>query len=58
DLTGLTLRQVLALAGSRRLRVRATGWGRVSSQAPAPGSPLKRGQSLRVELAPPTRGGA
>jgi cell division protein FtsI (penicillin-binding protein 3) len=58
DLAGLTLRQVLALAGSRNLPVRATGWGRVSSQTPAPGTPLKPGQGLRVELTPPSRGGA
>jgi len=58
DLTGLTLRQVLALAGSRRLAVTATGWGRVSGQTPAPGSPLKQGQGLQVRLTPPSRGGA
>lgn len=58
DLIGLTLRQVLALAGSQGLAVRVTGWGRVSGQSPAPGAPLKQGQGLRVSLTPPIRGGA
>ena len=58
DLTGLTLRQVLTLAGSRGLAVTATGWGRVSAQTPAPGTPLGRGQGLQVRLTPASRGGA
>ncbi|MCF8123607.1 MAG: PASTA domain-containing protein [Desulfarculaceae bacterium] len=58
DLTGLTLRQVLALAGHSRLAVTATGWGRVSSQTPAPGTPLKQGQGFQIRLTPPSREGA
>ncbi len=58
DLTGLTLRQVLALAGAQGLEVRASGWGRVSRQSPAPGAPLKPGRELQVSLTPPSRGGA
>ena len=56
DLSGLTLRQVLALATRNGLKVEARGWGRVASQSPAPGSPLKGG-ALKVRLSPP-HGGA
>ncbi|MCF8032078.1 MAG: transpeptidase family protein [Desulfarculaceae bacterium] len=56
DLSGLTLRQVLALAGRAGLKVRASGWGRVAGQSPAPGAPLKDAEALEVRLAPPTGG--
>lgn len=54
DLRGLTLRQVLALARHPRLMVRPSGWGRVASQDPAPGLPLKGPVSVR--LSPPAGG--
>ncbi|RJX32704.1 MAG: penicillin-binding protein [Desulfarculus sp.] len=49
DLSGLTLRQVLALASRFGLQVRASGWGRVQTQRPAPGRPLQ-GKLLSVQL--------
>lgn len=49
DLSGLTLRQVLALANRFGLEVRANGWGRVQAQRPAPGRPLQ-GKLLSVQL--------
>jgi cell division protein FtsI (penicillin-binding protein 3) len=56
DLGGLTLRQVLVLAGRAGLKVEASGWGRVSRQSPPPGAPLEGGRSLKVRLSPPTGG--
>ncbi|MCB2225305.1 MAG: transpeptidase family protein [Desulfarculaceae bacterium] len=56
DLSGLTLRQVLALAGRAGLKVEASGWGRVASQSPPPGASLKGAEALKVRLAPPTGG--
>ncbi len=56
DLGGLTLRQVLALAGRAGLKVEARGWGRVASQSPAPGAPLEHRAPLKVRLSPATGG--
>ncbi len=55
DLGGLTLRQALALAGKRGLVIRASGWGRVVSQWPAAGRPLK-GKTLTLKLSPASGG--
>ena len=55
DLGGLTLRQVLRLAGQGDLKLRIQGWGRVVSQSPAPGQPLKGRIMLRLH---PGLGGA
>ena len=39
NLAGMSLRQVLQLGASGKFSVRASGWGRVVSQRPAPGQP-------------------
>ena len=50
DCQGMSLRQVLGLGARGRFAVRASGWGRVVWQQPAPGQPL--GESLAVRLEP------
>jgi cell division protein FtsI (penicillin-binding protein 3) len=48
DLRGLSLRQVVRLAGRKGLKLSLRGWGRVVEQRPEPGRPLKGVLSLRL----------
>ena len=48
DLRGLSLRQVVRLAGRKGLKLSLRGWGRVVAQVPEPGRPLKGVLSLRL----------
>ena len=57
DLRGHSLRQVLRLAQEHRLPLTLNGWGRVTSQDPAPGAPLLPGGSLHLTMSP-AEGGA
>ena len=52
NVQGMTLRDALFLLENRGLRVQAVGTGRVQRQSLAAGSPLKRGATVVLELAP------
>ena len=55
NLAGMSLREVIRLGVSGKFLVRASGWGRVVSQNPAPGQPMSSSLSVRLE---PAGGGA
>jgi cell division protein FtsI (penicillin-binding protein 3) len=48
---GMTLRAVMTEASAKGLRVVADGSGIASAQEPAPGSPLREGERVRVVFA-------
>jgi cell division protein FtsI (penicillin-binding protein 3) len=51
DLKGKVSRQAVAMLLSASLEPRLSGWGRVTSQAPAPGSLVDRGTRVTLTLA-------
>lgn len=50
DVLGMGLREAVALLESSRFNVKFSGSGHVSSQNPAPGTPLARGASVNIRL--------
>ena len=52
DLTGFSLRKGLRLLQRTEITVQAKGTGRIVSQIPAPGEELKKGVTVKLELAP------
>ncbi len=50
DVRGMGLKDALYLLESRGLRVRFSGRGAVAVQNPKPGAPLRRGETISIEL--------
>ncbi len=50
DVRGMGLKDALYLLESRGLRVRFSGRGAVVAQNPGPGAPLRRGETIAIEL--------
>jgi hypothetical protein len=50
DLRGLTVRAMLERTSTLGALVESTGSGIVREQQPMPGSPLRQGERIRVEL--------
>lgn len=55
DFRGMTLRNAIRAARENGVTPQVEGWGRVVSQSPPPGEPIRGGEELALVLSPSTR---
>ncbi len=54
DFSGMSYRQVMQVMEKSGLNIRLKGSGRVVTQSPRPGQPIRFGNEVWVKLAPPS----